>query len=62
MSNVISLQERQFAARISDLLYFAYESGNPQLIKATANLATKAIEQGVTADEIAEVERNVLSM
>lgn len=61
MSNVIDLSERLYAARIADLLYFAYESRNPAKIATAAALATKAIESGVTADEIAQAELSVMS-
>lgn len=59
MSNVVSLLEHQFAARICDLLYFAYESGNPKFIELAAALATKSVNLGVSDSEICEVEQQL---
>lgn len=59
MSNIVSLIERQFASRICDLLYFAYESKNPRFIELASALATKSIGTGVTESEICEVEQQL---
>lgn len=59
MSNLISLdsfREKQFAARLADILYSAYESDNPQFIKLAIDLCSKAIHQSVTDTEIRQVE------
>lgn len=62
MSNLISLdsfREKQFASRLADILYFAYESENPRFIKLAIDLCSKAINASVTDTEIQEVERQL---
>lgn len=62
MSNLISLdsfREKQFASRLADILYTAYESGNPAFIKLAIDICTKAINASVTDSEIQEVEHQL---
>ncbi|MCY1307997.1 hypothetical protein D9M70_579720 [compost metagenome] len=59
MSNVISLDERLYAARISDLLFYAYEKQDQRLIALAASLATKAINHGITQSDLLQAEQEI---
>lgn len=59
MNNVISINERIYATKISDLLYYAYESKNQRLIALAAALATKAINNGITSADLLKAEQEI---
>ncbi|MCP1496198.1 hypothetical protein J2Y86_000905 [Pseudomonas migulae] len=62
MSNIINFhdfRENQFASRLADILYSAYESKNPQFMKLAIDLCTKARDHGVSDSEIKSVEHQI---